>query len=75
MFSAGSFKDSVNHSGNMCSAGVLAENQTCWENLFSKGAFKDKSFGEDVFSRGACKDQTFGEDLLSGGICKQESCA
>ena len=42
--------------------------------MFSRGAFKDKSFREDVFSRGACQDRTCGEDLFSGGAFKDKSC-
>ena len=30
--------------------------------LFTRGAFKDKSFGADVFSGGALKGKSFGED-------------
>ena len=42
--------------------------------VFSGGAFKDKSFGEDLCSRGACKGQSFREDSFSGGAFKDKSC-
>ena len=38
--------------------------------MFSRGAFKDQSFGEDAFSEVAFKDRSFGEDVFSGGAWK-----